>query len=153
MRNIANQNLRNKINLTLVHRFCTNVCLVQFHCLHQTIFTDTMFASTQYRRSNKYAQIFSSDFGWLHAYPIKLKGEEHDAPSLIFQREGVPPLMIMNSSKDRLLASSAICSVMLAVRRRPQNLTLPIRMLLSKRLRNSRKEPAKNCSLPTCPGN
>ncbi len=62
-----------------------------------------MFASTQSRRGNKYAQIFSSNFGWSQAYPMKTKGEAHDALSLMFQLEGIPPLMIMDSSKEQTL--------------------------------------------------
>ncbi len=71
--------------------------------LHHNIFTDTMFTSTMSRRSNKCAQIFSSDFGWSRAYPMKSKGEAHEALSLLFQREGVPPLMVMDGSKEQTL--------------------------------------------------
>ncbi len=62
-----------------------------------------MFASTQSRRGNKCAQIFSSDFGWSCAYPMKTKGEAHEALSLMFQREGVPPLMVMDGLKEQTL--------------------------------------------------
>ncbi len=67
--------VRNIANPTLVHRFRTNDCMLRYCCLHHTIFTDTMFASTLSRRSNKCAQIFSSDFRWSCAYPMKTKGE------------------------------------------------------------------------------
>ncbi len=60
-------------------------------------------SSTMSRHGNKCAQIFSSDFGWSRAYPMKTKGEAHEALSLMFQREGVPPLMVMDGSKEQTL--------------------------------------------------
>lgn len=95
--------MRNIANLTLVHRFCTNDCMLQYCCLHHTIFTDTMFASTLSRRSNKCAQIFSSNFGWSCAYPMRTKGQAHDTLPLMFQCEGVLPHMVMNGSKEQTL--------------------------------------------------
>ncbi len=92
------------------------------------------------------------DFGWLRAYPMKLKEEAHKAMSLMFQHEGVPLLMVMDSSKEQTLGKFCQISLVLAVRRRPQNLTPLRRMLLNGRSRNSRKEPAESCSLSTCPG-
>ncbi len=95
--------VRNIENLTLAHRFCTNDRMLQYCRLHHTIFADTMFASTLSRRSNKLAQIFISNFGWSHAYPMKTKGEAHNALSLMFQHEGIPPLTIMDGSKEQTL--------------------------------------------------
>ncbi len=62
-----------------------------------------MFASTQSRHGNKCAQIFSSDFGWSHTYPMKKKGEAHKSLSLMFQHEGIPPLMVMDGSQEKSL--------------------------------------------------
>ncbi len=95
--------VRNTANPTLLHQFCTNDCILQYCCLHHTEFTDTMFASTQSRCSNKCAQTFSSNFGWSCAYPMKTKGELHETLTLMFQCEGVPPLMVMDSSKEQTL--------------------------------------------------
>ncbi len=95
--------VRNIANPTLAQRFRTNDCMLHYCCLHHTIFMDTMFASTLSRHGNKFAQIFSSDFGWSRAFPMKMKGEAHEALSLLFQREGVPPLMVMDSSKEQTL--------------------------------------------------
>ncbi len=90
-------------NPTLVLRFCTNTCMLKYHCLRHTVLTDTMFASTLSWHENKCAQIFSSNFGWLHAYPMKMKGVVHDALSLMFQHKGGPPLMVMDRSKEMTL--------------------------------------------------
>ncbi len=59
-----------------------------------------MFAGTLSRHSNECAQIFSSNFRWSRAYPAKIKGEAHDTLSLMFQCEGVPPLMGIDGSKE-----------------------------------------------------
>ncbi len=95
--------MRNNANLILLPRFCTNDCMFRYFCLHHTIFTDTMFVSTQSQFANKCAQIFSSNFGWPRTYPMKLKGEAYDALSLLLQCEGVPPLMVMDCSKEQSL--------------------------------------------------
>ncbi len=79
--------------------------MLRYRHLHHTTFTDTMFASTMSWRGNKCAQIFSSDFGWSHAYPMKSKGEAHEALSLLFQCEGVPPLMVMDGSMEQTLGN------------------------------------------------
>ncbi len=64
--------VRNIANLTLVHKLCTNNCILQYCCLNHTIFTDTMFARTQSRCGNKCVQIFSSNFRRLCTYPMKM---------------------------------------------------------------------------------
>ncbi len=90
-------------NIAILSRICTNDFIFQYHHLHHTIFTNTMFASTQSRHGNKYAQIFSSDFRWLCTYPIMIKGKAHDTLPLMFQHEDVPPLMVMDGSKEQTL--------------------------------------------------
>ncbi len=64
---------------------------------------DAMFASTMPRCGNKCAQIFTSDFRWSRAYSMKTKGEAHEVLSHMFQRKGVPPLMVMDGSKEQTL--------------------------------------------------
>ncbi len=94
---------RNIVNLTIVRRFCNNNHMLRYHRLHHNIFTNIMFASILSIQCNKCAQIFSSNFGWLPAYPMKTKGEAHDALSLMFQHEGVPPLMVIDGLKEQTL--------------------------------------------------
>ncbi len=62
-----------------------------------------MFASTKSSYGDKCVQIFSSDFGWLHAYSMKTNREAHDALSLMFQHKGVPPLKVMDGPKEQTL--------------------------------------------------
>ncbi len=56
-----------------------------------------MFANIQSQNGNKASWIFSFDFGWSRAYPMKTKS----APHLMF--EGVPLLMVMDGSKEHTL--------------------------------------------------
>ncbi len=93
--------VRNNANPTLVHRFCTHNCMLCYQCLSNIIFTDTMFASTQSQHGNKSAWIFSFNYRWSHAYPMKTKGVAHEAYSLMFQHEGVPPLREINDFKEQ----------------------------------------------------
>ena len=65
------------------------------------LFTDTLIAGTVSKRGNKNTQVFATWNGWTRAYPMKRKGEAHEALSLLFQREGVPPVMIVDGSKEQ----------------------------------------------------
>ncbi len=58
---------------------------------------------TYLHRNKKYPQVFVSDFGWVCVYLMKTKGEAHKALNLMFQREGVPPTMVMDGSKEQTL--------------------------------------------------
>ena len=66
------------------------------------MFADTLISGTVSKRGNKYAEIFATDFGWARAYPMKRKGEAHEALSLLFQRTGVPDNLIVDGSKDQV---------------------------------------------------
>ncbi len=77
--------------------------MLQYCQLHHKIFMDTMFASTFSMCFYKCAQMFSSDFRWLCAYLMKTKGDSHNALCLMFQRESVQPLMVMDNLKEQTL--------------------------------------------------
>ncbi len=62
-----------------------------------------MFSNTYLRMNNKCAQVFASDFGWVHVYPMKTKDKAHEALSLMIQRKGEPPSMVMDGSKEQTL--------------------------------------------------
>ena len=62
-----------------------------------------MLSSVLSQREHKCAQVFATDFGWSWVYPMKTKGEVHEALSLMFQREGVPPSMVMDGSKEQTM--------------------------------------------------
>jgi hypothetical protein len=66
------------------------------------VFGDTMFAGTESKNGNKCCQVFATNFGWACAHPFKQKGEAHEALLLMFKRDGVPPLMILDGSKEQV---------------------------------------------------
>jgi hypothetical protein len=47
------------------------------------------------------AQAYATSFGWARAHPMKCKGDTHETLYLVFQRNGVPPTMVNNESKEQ----------------------------------------------------
>ena len=88
---------------SLSHRFRTNDRNLRYRCLPHEMFTDTLTSSIVSKRMNKYAQVFCTRTGWKRAYPMRLKSDAHDALSLMFARDGVPPALILDGSKEQTL--------------------------------------------------
>jgi hypothetical protein len=93
--------VRTCLNPTLARRFPTNDRMLRYKRLPHTTFTDTMFAGTSSRSGNKCAQVYSTSFGWARAHPMTRKGEAHETLSLLFHRDGVPPTMVLDGSKEQ----------------------------------------------------
>ncbi len=66
-----------------------------------TMFSNTLFAGSVSRQGNKLAQVYATSFGWARAHPMKCKGDAHETLSLLFQRDGVPPTMVTDDSKEQ----------------------------------------------------
>jgi hypothetical protein len=66
------------------------------------VFGNTIFAGTESKNGNKCCQVFATNFGWARAYPLKQKGEAHEALLLMFKPDGIPPKMFLDSSKERV---------------------------------------------------
>ncbi len=47
------------------------------------------------------AQAYATSFGWARAHLMKRKGDAHETLSLVFQRDGVPPIMVTDDSKEQ----------------------------------------------------
>ena len=62
-----------------------------------------MLAGTKSKRGNKYAEVFVTTFEWSHAFNMANKGDAYEALSLLFQRDGVPPKMIVDCLKEQAL--------------------------------------------------
>ena len=56
---------------------------------------------------NRYAQAFCNQFGWSRMHPMKRKGGVHEALSLMFRRDGVPPGIVVDNSKEQTLGEFA----------------------------------------------
>jgi hypothetical protein len=93
--------VRTCLNPTLSCRFPTNDRMLWYkHVLH-TMFNDMLFAGSVSQQGNKMAQAYATSFGWAPAHPMKRKGDAHETLSLVFQRNGVPPTMVPNDSKEQ----------------------------------------------------
>jgi hypothetical protein len=63
------------------------------------MFTDTMYSTVISRQNKKAAQICCTDFGFVREFPMKKESEAHEALSLLFHRDGVPNVMVMDGEK------------------------------------------------------
>ena len=52
---------------------------------------------------NKYNQAVCTQYGWSRMHPMVKKADTHEALSLVFKRDGVPPQMVVDNSKEKNL--------------------------------------------------
>jgi hypothetical protein len=86
----------------LKKRYKTNDRQLQYRRLSDTMFTDTMYSTIPSRQNNKAAQICCTDFGFVREFPMKKESEAHEALSLLFHRDGVPNVMVMDGAKAQV---------------------------------------------------
>jgi hypothetical protein len=67
-----------------------------------TMYTDTMYSTILSRQMIKAAQSLTTDFGFVRAFPLKKEKEAHEALSLLFHRDGVPNIMVMDGAKAQV---------------------------------------------------
>jgi hypothetical protein len=97
--------VRTCLNPTLAQQFPTNDRMLHYKRLPHPVFTNTMFAGTASKQGNKCAQAYATLFGWSQAHPMTTKGDAHESLSLLFHRDGVPPTMIFDGSKEQTLGN------------------------------------------------
>ena len=78
---------------------------LRYRRMRHDVFGDSFLDRTNSKRGNKYAEVFVTKFGWLRAFPMAKKGDAHEALSLLFQQYGVPPKMIVDSSKEQTMGN------------------------------------------------
>ena len=66
------------------------------------MFGYSLIAGATSKIGKNYAELFATDFLCTHAFPMKKKVEAHEALSIMFQRDGVPPQMIVDGSKEQM---------------------------------------------------
>ena len=93
--------LRTVLHPAMSRHFRTNDKQLRLRRLRSELFGDTLESSVISRRKNRYAQVFGTSFGWTRAYPVRLKSEVHEGLSLMFRRDGVPPAIIVDGSKEQ----------------------------------------------------
>jgi hypothetical protein len=90
------------IHPSLTKQYNTNDRQLRYRRLTVTMYTDTMFSTIISRQDNKVSQIFCTDFGFVIAFPMKKEKEAHKALSLLFHRDGVPSVMVMDGAKAQV---------------------------------------------------
>ena len=71
--------VRTLLHPTLSRRFRTNDRQLRYRRLSHDMFTDTLKSRVvSWHRRNKYAQVFSTHFGWVRVYPMQKKSEAHE---------------------------------------------------------------------------
>ena len=75
--------------------------MLRYPRLPYDVFTDTLISGTVSKRGKKYSQVFGTTFGRTRSYPMATKGQSHETLSLLFKRDGVPPTMIYDGSKEQ----------------------------------------------------
>jgi hypothetical protein len=94
--------IRRMVHPSLTKRYKTNDRQLRYRRLPVTMYSDTMYSTIISRKQNKASQIFTTDFGFVRAFPMKLESEAHEALSLLFHRDGVPNVMVMDGSKAQV---------------------------------------------------
>jgi hypothetical protein len=93
--------IRRMIHPSLTKRYKTNDRQLRYHRLPVTMYTDTMYSTIISRQQNRAAQIFTTDLGFVRAFPMKNEKEAHEALSLLFHRYGVPNVMVVDGAKTQ----------------------------------------------------
>ena len=75
------------------------------------VFVCSLISGKASKRVNKYAEAFTTDFGWEQAYPMKKESDMHEPLLLIFQRMGVPDNMIVDGSEEQVLGNFQKCRI------------------------------------------
>jgi hypothetical protein len=102
---MTQRGVRTCLNPTLARRFLTNDQMLRYKRLPHPVFTDMLIAGTTSKQGNKYAQVYATSFGWARAHAMTKKSKTHETLSLVFHRDGVPPTMIFDGSKEQTLGS------------------------------------------------
>ena len=71
------------------------------------MFSDTMKSGVVSRIVNKYGQDYCTQYGWSPCHPMKLKSKALEYLSMLFKRDGIPPKIIVDKSKDKSLGKVA----------------------------------------------
>jgi hypothetical protein len=83
-------------------RFRTNDRQLRYRRLPVTCFTDKMFSNSKSRQGNKAAQVFCTADLWTRYFPMVKEKDAHEALSLIFYRDGVPNVMVMDGANAQI---------------------------------------------------
>jgi hypothetical protein len=94
--------VKRMIHPSLSVRFSTNDRHMRYLRLPVTCFTDTMFSNSKSRQGNKADQVFCTENGWTRTFPMAKEKDGHEILSLLFRRDGVPNVMVMDGAKAQI---------------------------------------------------
>jgi hypothetical protein len=94
--------IRRMVHPSLTKRYKTNYRQLRYRRLPVTMYTDTMYSTILSIQMNKAAQIFTTNFGFVRAFPMKKEKEAHEALYLLFHRDGVPNFMVVDGAKAQV---------------------------------------------------
>jgi hypothetical protein len=94
--------IRRMIHPSLTNRYRMNDRHFRYRRLPVTMYTDTMYSTILSRQKNRAAQIFTTDSGFVRAFPMKKESDAHEALSLLFHRDGVPNVMVMDGARAQV---------------------------------------------------
>ena len=95
--------VRSTLHTSLSCRYPTNDRMLRYRRLPHPVFTDTLKAGTKSKRGNVCGQAYCTQFGWYRYHPMLQKSEAHETLSLVFKRDGVPPKIVADNSKEQSL--------------------------------------------------
>jgi hypothetical protein len=90
------------IHPNLTKRYKTNDRQLRYRRLPVTMFTDAMYSTILSRQGNKAAQVFCTEFGFARAFHTKKENKAHGSLSLLFHRDGVLIVMVMDGSNTQV---------------------------------------------------
>ena len=71
--------------------------------MQHNVFTDTMQSGNTYRSMKRYFQVYSTEFGWSRAHPMKNKVDAYETLSLFSKRDGVAHKILIGVSKEHTI--------------------------------------------------
>ena len=93
--------IRSVLHPSINVRRPTNDRMLRYPRMPHDVMTDTLIAGIVSQQGNKYSQVYGTSFGWARAHSMKTKGAAHETLSLLFKRDGVPPTMLSDGSKEQ----------------------------------------------------
>ena len=99
--------VRTCLHPSLAPRLPTNDRMMRYKRLPHPGFSDTMADGVVSTCQNKYAQAYCTQYGWSRVHSMILKKHAHETLSLIFKRDGVPPKIVVDNSKEQTLGKFA----------------------------------------------
>ena len=96
----THRGIRTVLHTSLSHCWRTNGRQLRYRRLRHHVYIDTLKSVTTSRNGNIYAKAYTTNFHWCTSISMKINIEAHKTLSLLLQRDGVPPRMIMDGSKE-----------------------------------------------------